>query len=181
MIATSSGVSTRPAACRPSETATATANESAKPTAVSRRTGPRRRAKSISSPARKSTNASPISAMTEIAASSCTTPSTDGPATMPATISSTTDGRRTLGARPSRNGAAKATTATMSRLLSDGISRPRFGGQRAATATRNTAVNASPGATWRRPWPLRSAFAGAVIGSKQMNGAPGGENTCAAG
>jgi hypothetical protein len=38
----------------------------------------------------------------------------------------------------------------------------------------------SPGAT-SRATALHSALAGAVIGSKQMNGTPGGENTCAAG
>lgn len=42
-------------------------------------------------------------------------------------------------------------------------------------------MNSSPGATVRRPTPEHSAFVGAVIGSKQMNGAPGDENTCAAG
>ena len=45
----------------------------------------------------------------------------DGPTTMPATISSTTDGSRTPGNRPSRNGAANATTQTMSRLVSEGM------------------------------------------------------------
>ena len=40
---------------------------------------------------------------------------------MPATISSTTDGNRTRGNRPSRNGTAKATATTMRRLLKDGM------------------------------------------------------------
>jgi colicin import membrane protein len=66
-------------------------------------------------------------------------------------------------------------------VVSDGMSRSSVVGQRAATAIRKTAVNASPGATRRRPWPLRRAFAGAVIGSKQTKSAPAGENTCAAG
>ena len=38
--------------------------------------------------------------------STCTQPSTDGPSTMPATISRTTDGIRSRGAKPSASGAA---------------------------------------------------------------------------
>src|SRR3954470_5967181 len=52
--------------------------------------------------------------------------------TMPATISRTTDGRRTPGNRPSRNGAANATTETMSRLVNEGISLPPCDGCRRA-------------------------------------------------
>ena len=48
-------------------------------------------------------------------------------------------------------------------------------------ATANLAENRSPGATMRRPSPLRSALAGAVIGSKQMNCPVRGANTCAHG
>jgi hypothetical protein len=43
------------------------------------------------------------------------------------------------------------------------------------------ALNESPGTSRRRPAPLRSAFVGAVIGSKQTNSVPRGANTCAAG
>src|SRR4051812_19804514 len=53
---------------------------------------------------------------------------------MPATISRTTEGRRTRGNSPSRNGAANATTDTMSRLVSEGISLPPWGGCRGAPA-----------------------------------------------
>ena len=50
-----------------------------------------------------------------------TQPRTDGPTTIPATISSTTAGTRKFGARPSRNGAAKATATTMSSPSSEGM------------------------------------------------------------
>ena len=92
MIATSSGVSTRPAADSPRPTTTAIPNETAKPSAVRRRTCPRSFSNSISSPARKSTKPRPIRATTSIAWSTSTIPSSDGPMTMPATISSTTEG-----------------------------------------------------------------------------------------
>jgi hypothetical protein len=49
------------------------------------------------------------------------------------------------------------------------------------TRIENTAVNDSPGATWRSPSPLRNAFVGAVMGSKQMNALPGDAKTWAAG
>ena len=48
-------------------------------------------------------------------------------------------------------------------------------------ASVKTARAESPGATTRSPSWLRSASTGAVIGSKQMTGAPGGANTCANG
>ena len=38
-----------------------------------------------------------------------------------------------------------------------------------------------PGSAIRRPSPERSAFTGAVIGSKQMNSSPAGAKTCAYG
>ncbi len=66
-IATRRGVSTSPVARSPSDTSTAIANETANPIAVMRRTGPRSLSNSISSPARKSTNARPMSAITSIA------------------------------------------------------------------------------------------------------------------
>src|SRR5215210_5929848 len=121
MIATSSGVSTSPAADIPKPTITAIAKETTNASAVRRRTGPRSFSNSISRPARKSTKPRPISAMTSIAWSTSTRPRIDGPTTMPATISSTTDGSRTRGKRPRRNGAAKATATTMRRLLNDGM------------------------------------------------------------
>ena len=105
MIATSSGVSTRPAAFGPSETASAIANESAKAAPVRRSSGPRSLSNSISSPARKSTNASPSRATTSTEASTSARPSTDGPITMPATISSTTD--RSCAAGRGRGAAAR--------------------------------------------------------------------------
>ena len=68
MIATSSGVSTRPRRAQPERHGDARRRTRARsPSAVSRSTGPRSFANSISSPARNSTNASPISATTAIA------------------------------------------------------------------------------------------------------------------
>src|SRR4051794_445694 len=51
-------------------------------------------------------------------------PSTDGPATMPAMISSTTAGSCRRGNRPSANGTPKAIAATTSRFVSDGMALP---------------------------------------------------------
>jgi hypothetical protein len=121
MIATSSGVSISPPAFRISATPTAMTNETANATVVSRSTGPRSLSNSISSPARKSTKASPIRATTSTASSVSTQPSSAGPITIPATISSTTEGSRSLGKKPSRKGAAKAMVETISRLSKDGI------------------------------------------------------------
>ncbi len=58
--------------------------------------------------------------MTAIVVSASTSPSTDGPATIPATISITTEGRRTRGKSPSTKGAAKAIATTTSRPPKDG-------------------------------------------------------------
>src|SRR5436190_24229660 len=52
--------------------------------------------------------------------STSTQPKPDGPTTMPAMISRTIDGRRSLGASPSRNGAEKPTATTISRLVNVG-------------------------------------------------------------
>ena len=122
MIATSRGVSTMPTAPRPMPATSASANDSANPAAVSRSACPRSLSNSISSPARKSTKASPIRATTSIDWSTSTRPRTAGPITMPAMISSTTEGRRSRGNRPSANGAAKATATTMSRSPNWGMS-----------------------------------------------------------
>ena len=66
--------------------------------------------------------------MTSIAWSTSTIPSSDGPMTMPATISSTTEGSRTRGNRPSTKGAAKATATTMSRSVREGMPSGPVGG-----------------------------------------------------
>src|SRR4051794_35498306 len=52
--------------------------------------------------------------------------------------------------------------------------------QSAVTPILNPAVNSPRGGTRRRPCPLRSTLAGAVIGSKQTNSAPDGEKIWAA-
>ena len=139
MIATSSGVSTSPAAPRPSATARAIANESAKPSPVRRSTSPRSRAKSISRPARKSTKASPISAITAIESSTTTRPRTDGPTTIPAMISSTTDGSRAAGSSPSARGTTNATATTISRSVNEGATRCIRGRTRFVTPSRAAA------------------------------------------
>src|SRR5262249_32263912 len=54
-----------------------------------------------------------------IGASRSTQPRTDGPTTMPATISSTTAGTRARGASPNSSGIANATAATTNRLDRD--------------------------------------------------------------
>jgi len=73
--------------------------------------------RSISSPARNSKNARPISASTCRTTSTSTQPRTAGPTRIPATISSTADGTRTLGAKPRSSGATTAMAQTTSRLV----------------------------------------------------------------
>jgi hypothetical protein len=48
-------------------------------------------------------------------------PSTDGPTTMPATISSTTEGNCSRGNRPRKSGAENATAMTISRFMKEGM------------------------------------------------------------
>ena len=117
----SNGVSIRPVALSSSAAATATANETTNPISVSRSTCPRSFPKSISNPARKRRNARPITEITEIDWSTWTIPSTDGPMTIPATISRTTDGSRSPGKNPRTNGAANATATTIRRPPKEGI------------------------------------------------------------
>src|SRR3954468_9808822 len=125
MIPTSSGVWTTPAPLRTNPDSTAMPNEIANPSAVSRRTCPRSLPNSISMPARKSRNDKPIVAITATVWSLCAQPSTAGPTMIPATISSTGDGSRTDGNRPSTNGAANAIATTTSRLSNDGVTATR--------------------------------------------------------
>src|SRR5215469_7352196 len=84
----------------------------AQPTYIKRR--PFNLSSSTSNPARKSRKASPSTERMEIGRSILTHPRTDGPITIPATISSTIAGKRRAGVSASKSGAAKATTATMS-------------------------------------------------------------------
>ena len=123
VIAISSGVSIRPVARRRTATVIASANEATKATVVTRRTCPRRREKSISRPARNKRKARPRTATTEIESSTSTIPSTEGPTMIPAVISSTTDGRRNLGNRPSTNGTTKATATMIRSPLNEGMTR----------------------------------------------------------
>ena len=121
MIAISSGVSISPVAFSTSATSNAIPKDTTNAISVTRRTCPRSRWKSISSPARKSRKASPSTEITEIASSTWTIPSTEGPITIPARISSTTDGSFTLGKKPRVSGATKVTATTISRLSKAGI------------------------------------------------------------
>src|SRR5439155_11521942 len=77
------------------------------------------RSRSISIPARKRRKASPRIERICTGRSTRTHPSAAGPTRIPAMISTTTLGSRTRGKRPSRNGAAKAISATTSRLAKD--------------------------------------------------------------
>src|SRR3954452_13817938 len=92
-------------------------------------TRPRSRRVSISSPARNSRNASPNSARICTGRSTCNQPSTDGPSTIPATISRTTDGMRSQGRNPTSRGAATATAQMMSRLVNETSGMPAAFGE----------------------------------------------------
>src|SRR5207302_1894681 len=103
----------------PGPQATAIANDSTNPAAASFSGRPRSRCTSISSPARNSRNARPTRASTSTGASTATHPSSDGPRTMPATISSTGEGTRTTGIARTTSGAANATAETINRFMKD--------------------------------------------------------------
>src|SRR4051812_25501361 len=74
---------------------------------------------SNSRPASSSRNARPTRARTWTGRSTRTQPRTDGPRTIPATISRTTDGTRSRGAQPSASGTAAATAVMISRLVKE--------------------------------------------------------------
>ena len=112
--ASRSGFLTQSMAPNPSPTATASRSVRANPIPASRAMLPRSWARSISRPARNRRKARPISARIWMGRSTVTQPSTDGPTTMPATISSTTAGIRMRGTSPTRSGAATAIAATTS-------------------------------------------------------------------
>ena len=114
IIAMSSGDMTCPAANSPYPTSNARPNEARKARLTYSNRRPRKRSSSTSKPARKSRKASPNTERIEIGRSTLTQPRTDGPMMMPTTISTTTEGRRRAGERPSRSGARNATMATMS-------------------------------------------------------------------
>jgi hypothetical protein len=84
---------------------------------------------------------------TAIVWSISTQPSTDGPTTIPATISSTTAGMRSDGARPSRNGAANATATTMRSPSSEGMA---LSSTLARIVTRRVVTLAVAGRTQKR-------------------------------
>ena len=82
------------------------------------------RGKSISSPAMKNRNASPNWPRNSISVVWCVRPRTCGPTMIPSRISTTTTGTRTCSGRSTTNGAAAATTATIS---SDPVSTDSMG------------------------------------------------------
>src|SRR5215211_6030675 len=116
-IAMNSGSLATPVADSASATAIAMVNETTKLSEATFSNRPRSCENSISSPARKSRNARPTTAITATGSSTSTHPSTAGPTTIPATISSTTEGSRRPGANPRTNGAAKPTATTISRFV----------------------------------------------------------------
>ena len=133
MIPTSSGLSTTSAACStiPMIRASSALRQSA--SAARRARGPRKWRTSISRPARKSRNASPIVNTSRTAWSGFTRSSTAGPSTIPATISSTGPGTGTRGtaARISGTAAAIASTATrLSKFIAAAICSRSAGGPR---------------------------------------------------
>ena len=119
MIAISSGAPVTPAASSITPAPTATANEKTKLSAVIRSSRPRSMSNSTSSPARSRRNARPRRERTSTGASTWTQPRAAGPIAIPRTISSTTVGSRTDGARPSASGAANAAAATIARLVNE--------------------------------------------------------------
>jgi hypothetical protein len=118
-IPINSGESTSPTPASSRPTTSARPSEIANPIAGRRSSCPRRCARSTSRPARNSRKASPITARTDTSRSSCTQSSTDGPTTIPATISSTTAGSRTFGKRPRSSGTANAIADTMTSPLKE--------------------------------------------------------------
>ena len=117
MIAMSSGAEANPPAASSSATTTAIAKDTTKPVSARISGRPRSLCTSISRPARNSRNARPIRASTWTGASTCTQPSSEGPSTMPATISSTGEGTRNAGTALTTSGATNATTTMISRLV----------------------------------------------------------------
>ena len=119
ITASSSGSSPMPAKSSAKPAISASTSDAAKPAEAARRSAPRSAPRSISRPARKSRKASPISARTSTGWSISTQPSTAGPRTMPITISSTTEGRRSPGTMPIASGAKKPAATTISRLSNE--------------------------------------------------------------
>ena len=115
MMASSSGLPTRPSAPIPDPDIRARPIETRNARPVSFRIRPRSRSKDISMPARKRRNARPMSERIWTGRSTRSQPISEGPSTMPARISTTTAGNRSAGKSPSVKGAAKATAVTSSR------------------------------------------------------------------
>ena len=123
MIATSSGVSTRPAALQQRARPTsAIPNESAKPSRRQPQHRPAQPREVDLQPGQEEQEREPehrdhLDRLVDLDRPEHAT----GRSTIPATISSTTDGSRTRGKRPSTKGAAKATATTISRPLNEGM------------------------------------------------------------
>ncbi len=119
VMARNTGLWITPAVWRPSPNTRPRLSEAAKPMRDMVRNLPFSRAGSISRPARNSSMARPSRARIWMGMSSRAQPSTEGPMTMPATISSTTEGRRSRGASPRSKGAAKAMAPTSIRPVNE--------------------------------------------------------------
>jgi hypothetical protein len=117
-MATNNGASVSPNRSVPIPATSARANEAANATAI-RPAPPRSFRGSISRPARNRRNPSPNRARTSVGTSTSTHSRPDGPTAMPSRISSTTAGRRRGGASRTSRGAARAITATTSRVLNE--------------------------------------------------------------
>ena len=98
----------------------------------------------------------PAREITEIVSSTSTIPSTEGPITIPARISSTTDGSRTFGKKPRTKGAAKATATTISRPVNDGM-RGSARSRGSVTSSGHAARRSGPSEAAPSPKPGRSA------------------------
>ena len=118
-IATNKGDSTCPSSLSAMPARRPSTMEIENEPAESRRDEPLSRRRSISRPARKNRKARPMVDRIWIGASTFTHPSPEGPMAMPARISRTTAGRRSLGAKPKRRRAPKATATTISRPESE--------------------------------------------------------------
>ena len=112
ITAISTGDSDRPAAEASPPTPNPSTQEIAKPPSARRMLRPRRRSRSISIPARKSSIARPTSEKTCSAPSTCAQPRRWGPTATPNRISSTMLGTSRHGASARSTGAAKAISAT---------------------------------------------------------------------
>ena len=121
MIATSSGVSIRPAALSSSADGDGERERDAKPSAASLSSRSAQPLEVDLEPGEEQQEGEPDQRDDLDRLVDLDPPSTDGPMTMPATISSTTDGSRTLREEAEHKGAAKATATTIRSPPNEGM------------------------------------------------------------